>query len=55
MFTVPLAAGEAVPVVGVARGGAVAAGTDPADADGAGQVAAWANPCEWVILGRRSQ
>ena len=54
MFTGPVAAGEAVAGVGVAPWGIWDAGTEPA-ADGAGEVAAWADPCEWVILGRMSQ
>ncbi len=54
MFTPPVAVGDAVAGVGVAPGDG---GADPgADAEGAGEVAAaWADECEWVILGRMSQ
>ena len=58
MFALPVAAGEAVAVVGVAPWGTVGAGTEPvadADGEGEGEVAARAAPLEWVILGSRSQ
>src|ERR1700730_16356621 len=59
MFTHPVAAGEAGTVVGVVPWGTWDGGTDPgpddAGTDGAGEVAAWTAPCEWLILGRMSQ
>ena len=56
MFTLPDAAGEVVAVGGVAPCCGIwdGAGADP-DADGVGEVAAWAVPCEWVTLGKMSQ
>lgn len=57
MFTLPVAAGEAVAVDGGADAGWDDAGWDGADpaGEGVGEVAAWADPFEWVTAGRMSQ
>ena len=55
MFTLPVAAGEAVADGGVAPGDPSGAGAEPAAGDVLGAAAAGAGPCEWVIFGKMSQ